>query len=184
MSAENPKTRLRWFCIRCDGKKAVPKVEADLKRLGVKTFIPLSYRKERRGGWLVAIPDGYLFPPYIFIAMKAPGTWKSPASILWGAVADIDGVHIMGRRDPERGILPVSIPHEEMRLIRTMERSSQRRKEVDRLKQGQKVRVVGGAFTGFDGIFDRPAKDRVKILLSLFGRQTEVELREDEVRAA
>jgi len=45
-------------------------------------------------------------------------------------------------------------------------------------KQGQSVRVIDGPFTDFVGIVDEVGteKGKVKILLSLFGRETPVEL--------
>ena len=45
-------------------------------------------------------------------------------------------------------------------------------------KQGQSVRVTDGPFTDFVGIVDEIAADKgkVKVLLSLFGRETPVEL--------
>ena len=45
-------------------------------------------------------------------------------------------------------------------------------------KQGQSVRVTDGPFTDFVGIVDEinPGKAKVKVLLSLFGRETPVEL--------
>ncbi|MDD5037893.1 MAG: transcription termination/antitermination protein NusG [Dehalococcoidales bacterium] len=45
-------------------------------------------------------------------------------------------------------------------------------------KQGQSVRVVDGPFTDFVGVVDEisPEKGKIKVLLSLFGRETPVEL--------
>jgi len=45
-------------------------------------------------------------------------------------------------------------------------------------KQGQSVRVIDGPFTDFVGVVDEiiGGKGKVKVLLSLFGRETPVEL--------
>jgi len=45
-------------------------------------------------------------------------------------------------------------------------------------RKGQSVRVTGGPFIDFVGVVDdiSPAKGKVKVLLSLFGRETPVEL--------
>lgn len=175
MQQNKPQRRLRWFAVRCDSARTVIKAGVGIARLGVPVFIPKGFRTERRGKWLVSVPDGFLFPPYLFIAMRANGPWHD--------VREVDGVaRIMGSRPGHPHAVP--IPYREMRSIRTMHRAAEKRLDEARFKPGQKVRVVAGAFSGFDGVFDRPAKDRVKILLSIFGAEREVDLAEDEVRAA
>lgn len=174
---KNAQKRLRWYAVRCEGSRAVVKAGIGIAHLGVPVFIPKAYRMERRGRWLVAVDDGLLFPPYIFIAMRASGPW--------GAVSDVSGVdRIMGCRDRNGDPKPLPVPYREMRKIRTAHRAGERKKVEARFIKGQKVRIVSGPFSSFDGIFDKPAKERVKILVSLFGQQTEVYIREDEVRAA
>lgn len=177
--------RRRWYAVRCENVRAVEKVEKEITKLGVPVFVPRGYRDEKRGKWLVSVDDGYLFPPFLFIAMRAPGPWKSQASILWGAIYDVRGmVKVMGNLDRTGVYRPMPVPYEEMRRIRTKHNAGERRLATERFKEGQKVRITGGTFTGFEGVFEMPAKDRVKVLLSLFGRPTTVELDENEVRAA
>ncbi len=148
-------------------------------------LVPLAYRTEKRGKWLVAVEDGLLLPPFLFVAMRAPGPWKSPNSIRWGQLYDIPGVvQVMGNYDREGVYRPRPVPYEEMRYIRTKHRAGERRIEAARFTKDQKVKIVGGNWSGFEGIFEMPVKDRVKVLLSLFGRQTPVEIEEGDVRAA
>ncbi len=171
------KTRLRWFAVQCETKRHVAKAGVGIARLGVKVFIPMAYKEVREGKWIVAKEDGLLFPPYLFIAMRANGPW--------GAVAAVDGVFkVMGGRNRRGDPVPSPIRYAVMRKIRTSARASERKKETARFAEGQKVKVVGGPFASFDGIFDRPEKERVRILLSIFGRETPVELDESDVRAA
>lgn len=184
MTIEEPK-RLRWYALRCETKSAVAKVEKAIKQMGITQLIPRAFRMEKRGKWMVAVDDGYLFPPFIFVAMRAPGHWKTRNSALWGQLADLPGVaEIMGNvaRDGDR--TPIAIPYDEMRKIRTKDRAGERRRVEVRYKEGQRVRVTAGPFTGFEGVFDQPEKERVKILLNIFGRSTPVVVAEDEVRAA
>ena len=49
---------------------------------------------------------------------------------------------------------------------------------------GQRVTVTGGPFSSFEGLFQTSAQGRVKVLLSLFGSQREVELPASDIRAA
>lgn len=177
--------RLRWFCVKCDGKRSVPKAQEAIKRLGIKVFVPMAYRQERKGKWLVPVQDGYLFPPYIFVAMRAPGPWKSRSALLWGALAEVEGVeHIESCRNRNGDLVPLAIPYKQMRIIRARDKPAKPKAITSKFKQGQQVTITNGTFTGFAAVFDKPEKERVRVLLSLFGRQTEVVLNENEVRAA
>lgn len=179
-----PKRR-RWYAVRCESTRCMEKVEKEIKLLGIPLFIPRAYREEKRGQWLVTVDDGYLFPPYVFVTMRAPGPWKSQASILWGALYDVRGVvKVMGNYVGDGVYRPMPIRHKEMRKIRTKQQAGERKMDPDRFKEGQKVKILTGPFAGFDGIFDKPVKERVSILVSLFGRQSALELEENDVRAA
>jgi transcription antitermination factor NusG len=185
MIMKPPAKRLRWYAVRCDKAGSIDKAKKEIAALGVPVFVPRGYREEKRGKWVVSIDDGYLFPPFMFIAMRAPGPWKSRESILWGAVYDIRGVvKVMGNYDREGAYRPCPIPYKEMRKIRTKHQAGERRLADERFKTGQKVKIMAGAFSGFDGIFDKPVKERVSVLVSLFGRQSAIELDENDVRAA
>jgi transcription termination/antitermination protein NusG len=74
---------------------------------------------------------------------------------------------------------PPSVPDEEAeRLTRMIADESLRPKPKDKFERGEVVRVVDGPFRGFNGVVDeaRPEKGKVKVLVSIFGRQTPVEL--------
>lgn len=52
------------------------------------------------------------------------------------------------------------------------------------MKKGQDARIVDGPFANFRGIFLAEADNRVKMLMTLFGRASEVWFRQDQVEAA
>lgn len=75
------------------------------------------------------------------------------------------------------GNKPVPLREEEInRILKQM--SSETPKVKVGFKQGQSVRVSDGPFTDFVGVVDEISADKgkVKVLLSLFGRETPVEL--------
>jgi transcriptional antiterminator NusG len=75
------------------------------------------------------------------------------------------------------GTKPVPLREEEIgRILKQM--SSETPKVKVGFKQGQSVRVNDGPFTDFVGVVDEISADKgkVKVLLSLFGRETPVEL--------
>ncbi len=57
-------------------------------------------------------------------------------------------------------------------------------KTVAGYKKGDEVKVIDGPFTNFDGVVDevRPEKMKVKVLVSIFGRETPVELSFSQVK--
>ena len=72
---------------------------------------------------------------------------------------------------------PVPLREEEVsQILKQMEAEAPRVKVG--FKQGQSVRVTDGPFTDFVGVVDEISADKgkVKVLLSLFGRETPVEL--------
>lgn len=180
-----PQSRLRWYAVLCENVRCMDKTQKEIGRLGIPVFVPRAYREEKQGKWMVSVDDGYLLPRFLFVAMRSPGPWKSRSSMLWGALCDVRGVQrIMGNYDRMGTYRPMAIRYKEMRRIRTKHNAGERRLEADRFKEGQTVKIMGGVFAGFDGIFDKPVKDRLSIFVSLFGRQSPVELEEHEVKAA
>jgi len=74
---------------------------------------------------------------------------------------------------------PPSVPDDEAeRLTRMIADETLRPKPKDKFERGEVIRVVDGPFRGFNGIVDdvKPEKGKVKVLVSIFGRQTPVEL--------
>jgi transcriptional antiterminator NusG len=74
---------------------------------------------------------------------------------------------------------PVAIPEEEAtRIIAQMQEGVLRPKPKIKFDQGDKVQVTDGPFTNFTGVVDevRPDRGRVRVMISVFGRPTPVEL--------
>ena len=107
-----------------------------------------------------------VLPGYILIQMK-----MSDQS--WNIVRNTPGVtSFVGSGDK-----PVPLQEEEVsRILKQMAAEAPRVKVG--FRRGQSVRVVDGPFTDFMGVVDdiSEGKGKVKVLLSLFGRETPVEL--------
>jgi transcription termination/antitermination protein NusG len=74
---------------------------------------------------------------------------------------------------------PPPVPDEDAeRLTKMMTDETLRPKPKDTYERGEVVRVIDGPFKGFNGIVDevKPEKGKVRVLVSIFGRQTPVEL--------
>jgi transcriptional antiterminator NusG len=73
---------------------------------------------------------------------------------------------------------PPSISEEEALRLTQMIEAVSLPKPKEQLNRGEAVRVVDGPFVGFNGLVDesKPEKGKVRVLVSIFGRQTPVEL--------
>ena len=130
-----------------------------------QVIIPTEDEVEIRGGQRRTISKKIL-PGYILVEMVM--TDQS-----WNIVRNTPGVTgFVGS-----GGKPVALSEEEVEQILKQMRAETPRVKIG-FRQGQSVRVTDGPFTDFVGIVDEigTEKGKVKVLLSLFGRETPVEL--------
>jgi transcriptional antiterminator NusG len=127
--------------------------------------IPMEEEIEVRGGQKRNVTKKIL-PGYILVRMKM-------SDQTWGLVRNTSGVTGF----VSSGTTPVPLQKEEVsRILKQMEAETPKVKVG--LRKGQGVRVIDGPFTDFIGAVEEinPDKGKVKVLLSLFGRETPVEL--------
>ena len=127
--------------------------------------IPTEEEIEVRNGQRRTVSKKIL-PGYVLVQMK-----MSDQS--WGVVRNTPGVTgFVGS-----GNKPVPLQEEEVnRVLKQMEAEAPKVKVG--FRKGQSVRVTDGPFIDFMGVVDDISmeKGKVKVLLSLFGRETPVEL--------
>ncbi len=108
------------------------------------------------------------YPGYVMVRMEM--TDES-----WHLVKDTPKVTgFVGSKDE-----PVAIPEEEAeKIIAQIQEGVLRPKPKIKFEQGDKVQVTDGPFTNFTGVVDevRPDRGRVRVMISVFGRPTPVEL--------
>jgi transcriptional antiterminator NusG len=77
------------------------------------------------------------------------------------------------------GTMPSPIPDEEAeRIILQMEEGISKPKPKYHFEEGDEVRVIDGPFSNFQGIVEevKPDKEKLRVLITIFGRATPVEL--------
>lgn len=108
------------------------------------------------------------YPGYIMIQMAL-------TQETWPIVQDLDKVTgFLGEKTK-----PVAISEEEAQGILTrMADGREKPKPKFSFEEGDEVRVIDGPFTNFNGIVEevKPDKAKLKVLISIFGRSTPVEL--------
>jgi transcriptional antiterminator NusG len=105
------------------------------------------------------------FPGYILVHMEMSTT-------NWHVVKSIPKVTgFVG------GINPVPIPEHDVKAMIDLAKSESPRM-ASRYVEGDTVEVIDGPFLGFTGLVDEvnPEKEKVRVIVSIFGRQTPVEL--------
>ena len=128
-------------------------------------IIPTEEEIEVKGGQKRTITKKIL-PGYILVRMKM-------GDQSWGLVRNTAGVTGF----VSSGTTPVPLQQEEVgRIMKQMEAATPKVKVG--LRKGQGIRVIDGPFMDFVGAVEEvnPDKGKVKVLLSLFGRETPVEL--------
>ncbi len=166
--------KMRWYVLHTySGREA--KVRDTIERL-----IRASDMEDRFGKVLVAteevaemkkgkktVSKRKLFPSYILIEMEMTNE-------TWSLIENVPGVtHFVGG-----GTKPFPIPKKEVdRILGRMEKKEGIIPEVP-FTIGEHVSVVDGPFSEFTGIVDEinPERGKLKVLVSIFGRETPVEL--------
>ncbi len=130
-----------------------------------KIVIPTEEEIEVKGGQRRTVRKR-VFPGYVLVQMKMDDE-------SWSVVRNTPGVTgFVGS-----GSKPTPLSEAEVEsILKQMEEGVPRVKVG--FRKGDSVRVVGGPFTDFVGVVDEinEAKGKVRVLLTLFGRETSVEL--------
>jgi transcriptional antiterminator NusG len=77
------------------------------------------------------------------------------------------------------GVRPTPIPEEQVRaILQQVETGAERPKHRILFSRGESVRVIDGPFSNFTGVVDevKPEKGRLKVMVSIFGRPTPVDV--------
>lgn len=108
------------------------------------------------------------FPGYVLIRMEM-------SDELWYLIKNTPKV--TGFVGP--GTRPTPIPDEQVhRILREVEEGAERPKHRVLFTRGESVRVMDGPFSNFTGVVDevKADKGRLKVMVSIFGRPTPVDL--------
>ena len=146
----------------------------DLGELVDEIFIPSEEIVRTKGGKQRRINQKY-FPGYILVRMELKPE-------LWHLLMDIDRISgFVGGTQRE----PLPMDEEELNAIKAqVSEGFQQMAEEEEYVIGQKVGITEGPFNGFNGIIDEINKERekLKVLVSIFGRPTPVEVEFDKVK--
>ncbi len=176
-AAKDP--RLKWFVIHTySGYEA--KVKSNLERriasMNMKdkifqVLIPTEKEKEIKGGKRREI-DRKIFPGYVLVEVKVDerGELENDA---WYVIRNTPGVTgFVGS-----GTRPIPLEDREVRTLLRQLRDETPKYRIT-YQKGSPVRITSGPFMDFTGLVDEimMEKEKVRVLVSIFGRETPVEL--------
>lgn len=122
-----------------------------------------------------------ILPGYLLVEMDLPDNgWKAPCS----AIRKITGV--TGFVGSNLSSKPQPIPSEEVRRI--LQRTGELKGDTQiRMKQtyapGEQVKIIEGPFESFSGVIEEvnAEKNKLKVMVGIFGRSTPVEVEMTQV---
>ena len=153
-------------------KAAIEKsvVNRGMSDMVLKMEIPMETVTEVTESGVMKEVERKVFPGYVLIKMILTDD-------TWHLIRNIRGVTgFVGTANNE----PIPLTEEEVLAL-----GMERREIVVRYNVGDQVKITDGPLEGFIGTVDElePDKDRVRVVVSMFGRETPVDLELDQVEA-
>jgi len=151
----------------------------ELQHLVGEIFIPSEEVTRSKGGKQRVVTQKY-FPGYLLLHMDLQEN-------LWHLIININRVNgFVGRkhRDENHYIPPIPLSNEELMTIKEQIDSGFQQASVEEeFVREQKVMITEGPFSNFSGVIDEINRERgkLKVLVSIFGRPTPVEVDFDKV---
>ena len=180
-SGEEAPDGRRWYVIHTDSgyeNKVKKNLESRIESMDVReqifqVVIPTEEEIEIRDGQRRTV-SRKLYPGYVMVEMIELHEGDDLSNRAWYVVRNTPGVTgFVGS-----GNRPVPLEDAEVKsILRTMRAEEGPRVKVS-FQVGQQVRIVDGPFADFNGQVDSidTAKGKVRVLVSMFGRDTPMEL--------
>jgi transcriptional antiterminator NusG len=175
-SAEHSNANLRWYVVHTYSgyeNRAKASLEERIKQQGMEmlfgqVLVPTENVVELSKGGQKKTTKRKFFPGYMLVQMElSDASWH-----LVKSTPKITGFVGSATRPP-------SVPEAEvLRLTRQIDEGTLKPKPRVQFEDGENVRVIDGAFQNFNGVVDAVNADKakVRVLVSIFGRSTPVEL--------
>ncbi len=174
---ERQDVALKWYIVHTYSgfeNKVKTNLEERVKTLGQeelfgRVLVPTERVVELKKGQKKTSSRKF-YPGYIMVQMELnEETWHTVRN-----TAKVTG--FVGGGDTH---MPSAVPdHEAERIIQQMEEGISKPKPKYNFEEGDEVRVIDGPFNNFQGIVEevKPDKEKLRVLITIFGRATPVEL--------
>ena len=178
---------LQWYFVRCQSgredsiaRNAVTKIKiAGLQEAIPQVLVPFERITDLKNGKKRTV-NQKLYPGYLMVQADLENPEDAQVIKARTILRGIDGLRDFLGAPGE----PTSIPEAEVTEILSMMTDSESRPQVTiGLSKGEQVKINTGPFDGFDGTVDEvnPEKGTVRVVVTIFGRPTPVDLKYWEV---
>lgn len=179
-------SEMKWYVLRTAGskeKKAKEYLEKEIDRSKLhdqvaQVLVPVKKEIVTKNGKRKAV-DKLLFPGYVLIQAELSGKLED---IIRNQVPGMSGFLTEKKATTGAQIerVPVPLRDEEVRRILggQDENADNAAQTLVDYSVGESVRITDGPFSGFSGTVDEILEDRskIKVIVEIFGRKTQVEL--------
>ena len=138
MLTKKVNTELKWF-VFYTSPRAEKLVYKELVDMGYEVFLPLQKKLKVWKNRQRKITDEPLFPSYIFVKIHSSDIYN---------IIKTRGIYICIMFEGK----PCTVPDKDIEAIRIMIQSEQEISSNNDFKKGEKVRVIQGPLTGYEGI--------------------------------
>ena len=172
---ESQEVSKKWYAVQAYSgyeSKVKQALEERIRRAGMddkfgEILVPKESVQENRSGGKAKVSSRSFFPGYLFVEMELDdNTWH-----LVKGTTRVTG--FVG------GQTPTPVPDSEIQVVaQQVADGAVKPKPLVTFEQDDHVRVIDGAFANFTGVVEevRPDRQKVRVLVSIFGRATPVEL--------
>ena len=177
---------IKWYVMRI---RPVARLEFQvmqaINQREFQTLVPFQeeWIKRRKRRYLVKSP---WFPSYVFVGLNHPdeGQWLKESI---NKLADD-----MGKPRPIIGLVgyskdrPARLTDDNLVTLKKLSEEGPPKvdfRTVSEFAPGKLIKVTEGPFRGFGGVVDSVTRDKVRTMISIFGRMTPVEFEYDGVKA-
>ena len=164
--ASNKEDRVR------EGLQRKTKIEGFEEKVG-RILVPTERVRSMKGG-VKKEADRKLYPGYVFIEVEPDKNGMIPEDV-WFMVKETEGV---GDFIQASGKPHAMSPKDQAKMLEEAEKPEEQSSLKTEYKKGDKIKVTDGAFENFEGEVDEilPDKGQVRIITTIFGRPTPLEL--------
>jgi len=148
------------------------KIEGLEEHVG-RILVPTERVRSMKGG-VRRESDRKLYPGYVFIELQLDKDGRIPDKV-WFVIKETEGV---GDFIGSNGKPTPMSPKDQSKMLEEAEKIDEPSSLKTEYKKGDKIKVNNGAFQNFEGEVDEiiPDKGMVRIITTIFGRPTPLEL--------